>query len=174
MPKTYTLKRITDTPEIMEGWALPMLGELLALPFDASGSGKIGGQVGGMELRIESGFKLVDGQPGFDGAAQTMDVTVIVRRKAVNENEQNRIDKAVAEQGKRSLASKLRKAEESTQNVQATIGAFREGQIAQAQIVAAHSKPKSTADVVRDMADTLQAAEALRGIIGGKLLTDGK
>ena len=177
MPKTYRLIRLADEPAIVEGWAIPPIGEILALPFDASGTGKVGGNAGSMELRLETAYKVVDAPNAFDGSAQSVEVVVTVRRKAVNENEQHRVDKAVAEQSKRTLASKLRKAEEATNNVQATIGAFREGQTTQAQIVAAHTpKPKSPADMAREIAETIQAGQILREALslgGQKALTDG-
>lgn len=175
--KTYRLLRKADEPAIVDGWAIPQLGEILALPFDAVGSGKVGGVTGGMEFRARLDAKVVDAPDASDGSCQVCEVEIIVRRKAIDEHEEMRIGKAVAEQSKRGLASKLRKAEESQNNVSAVIGSFREGQLTQAQIIAQAkaSEPKRTvADTVREMTDTLAAAaEFNRVMSGAKQLPEG-
>ena len=161
----YRLVRKTDTPEIIDGWDLPPIGEILQLPFDASGAGKCGGSPGAMELIQSHAFKVIDAK-NRDGATQAIEITVTMRRMASDDDEHERIVRAVADKDKASVASKLRKAEESERLVENTKSLFREGQAFEAEknamIAAATAKQKpSTVEVVKEAVELATVLQSL-------------
>ena len=156
----YTLVRGKDEPTIIDGWAMPPVQELLNLPYDASGSGKLGELTGGMELSATRYFKVVD--CAADGnIPQILSCTVTLRRLPNDGNEAARIEKAVHEQSKRSMVSKAKRAEEIERSNGATLEAFARGQQVQATIVAEAQKhaPK-IADQLRDAAELITAVKS--------------
>ena len=143
-PKEYTLARTTDEREIIEGWAMPALGDFLNLPADAVGTAG-----GAMEVRQSKAFKLIDAKDA-NNVAQVLSVEVIIRRNAADDNEVARVDTALAEMSKRQTASKLKRADESEKTVSATLTSFRHGLLTQAEIAAKAAAEVDTASKVEE------------------------
>lgn len=166
MPQTIRLSRKADQPVLVtlpDGteWLMPSLADIIALPADAIGTGKIGAESGGLEaLSIAQTFKLVD-VDSFDGRPVMVTATVSFKRTAITEAEAARVDKAVKAQADKSHASKLAKAQERTELIQASVATFREGIAARA----AEEKPTQPVNVAEHIRQAFEMVNTIQAVV---------
>ena len=166
----YALARAKDEPTVLvleDGtpWAAPSLGEFLAMPADATGTGKIGESSGGLEIiNVSRAFKLIDAKT-HDGSPVIVTMNVSFKRNAMTAQEQERVDRAVEKQDAKSTASKLRKAEESQKNISIAVELQERAADKRVEDVRANAASNKPVDPATAIADAFRLVNVIQSVL---------